>query len=297
MSVNKSPLSLDIVFFFVTSVSVYIATRHTTEILKLKDDIARLTAEISKSKDATDVKTEISKLKDDISATHAAEISKLKDDITTRLTAERVEMKSLEQSFKQYKDDEALVKSSTFALINPRPILPTLSPEAFTASSFAEIQGGTNSRAHPNKSLLHKASKRVDSFWATVAPNSPNSFIEVNLGQLYLINEIQTRGRGESAEEKQIQYIRTYKVGYVHHEQKVEVALLNLQDGNLFDGNYDQTEIASNKYFKPFIAQYVKLYPVEYYGHQSLNWEVIGVPLSKIDEKGLKMFLLTSSEK
>ena len=101
-------------------------------------------------------------------------------------------MKSLEQSFKQYKQDEALVKSSTFALINPRPILPTLPPEAFTASSFAEIQGGINSRGHPNKSLLHKASKRVDSFWATVAPNSPNSFIEVNLGQLYMINEIQS---------------------------------------------------------------------------------------------------------
>ena len=157
-----------------------------------------------------------------------------------------------------------------------------------------ENQGGINSRHHPNKSILHKASKRVDSCWATVNDNSPNSFIEVNLGQLYLINEIQTRGRGESPCN---QYTRTYKVGYVHHEQKVEVALLNLQDGNLFDGNYDQTEIASNKYFKPFIAQYIKLYPVEYYGYQSLNWEVIGVPLSKIDEKGLKMFLLTSSEK
>ena len=286
MSGNKSPLSLDIVFFFVTTVSVYIATRHTAEILKLKDDIARLTAEILKSKGAPDVMTEISKLKDDISALRAAEISKLKE-----------EMKSLEQSFKQYKQDEALVKSSTFALINPRPILPTLPPEAFTASSFAEIQGGINSRGHPNKSLLHKASKRVDSFWATVAPNSPNSFIEVNLGQLYMINEIQTRGRGESAEEKQIQYIRTYKVGYVHHEQNVEVPLLNLQDGNLFDGNHSATEIASNKYFKPFIAQYIKLYPVEYNNYQTLNWEVIGVPLSKIDEKGLKMFLLASSVK
>ena len=57
------------------------------------------------------------------------------------------------------------------------------------------------------------------------------------------------------------------------------------------------TEIASNKYFKPFIAQYIKLYPNEWNGHKSLNWEVIGVPLSKIDEKGLKMFLLISSVK
>ena len=46
-----------------------------------------------------------------------------------------------------------------------------------------------------------------------------------------MIYEIQTRGRGETVEEKAIQYIRTYKVGYVHNEQKVEVPLLNLQDG------------------------------------------------------------------
>jgi len=275
--------------------------------------------EISKSKGdnyttsltAADVMTEISKLKDDIATKHAAEISKLKDDIarltaeisnlkddiTTRLTAEREEMKSLEQSFKKYKEDEALVKSSSFALINPRPIFPTLPQEAFSASS--SFQGGGNSPfdvpwkiVHmPFNSILNKASKRQETCWSTVAANTPNSFIQVNLGQLYLVNEIQTRGRG-GAEHKQ--WVKTYKVGYVHHEQKVEVSLLNLENGNMFDGNYSETEITSNKYFKPFIAQYIKLYPVEYNNYQSLNWEVIGVPLSKIDEKGLKMFLTSS---
>ena len=275
MSGNKSPLSLDIVFFFVTTVSVYIATRHTAEILKLKDDIARLTAEILKSKGAPDVMTEISKLKDDISALCAAEISKLKE-----------EMKSLEQSFKQYKQDEALVKSSTFALINPRPIFPTLPKGAFTASSTH-----SDPNREPFWSLLHKASSRQDAYWAA-ADKSPNNFIQVNLGQLYLVNEIQTRGRGMFN-----QWVQTYKVGYVHHEQKVEVTLRNLQDGDRFDGNYNKEEIASNKYFKPFIAQYIKIYTIEFYDHPSMNWEVIGVPLSKIDEKGLKMFLLTSSVK
>ena len=288
MSGIKSPLPLDIVFFFVTTVSVYICTRHTAEISKLKDDIARLTAEISKSKGATDVKTEI---------------SKLKDDIATRLTAEREEMKSLEQSLKQYKEDEALVKSSTFALINPRPIFPTLPPDAFTASSTwtdtnAKSPSGVpwKDLIRPSRSLLHKTSTRLElseSCWCS-SNNGPNDFIQVNLGQLYLVNEIQTRGRGGNACN---QYMKAYKIGYVHHEQKVEVRLLNLQDGDLFDGNYSETEIASNKYFKPFIAQYIKLYPADHHNHQSLNWEVIGVPLSKIDEKGLKMFLLTSSVK
>jgi len=63
------------------------------------------------------------------------EISKLKYDIATRHTAEREDIKTLEQLFKQYKADETLFKSSTFALINPHPIFPTLSPEAFTTSS------------------------------------------------------------------------------------------------------------------------------------------------------------------
>jgi len=63
------------------------------------------------------------------------EISKLKYDIATRHIAEREDIKTLEQLFKQYKADETLFKSSTFALINPRPIFPTLPPEAFTASS------------------------------------------------------------------------------------------------------------------------------------------------------------------
>ena len=230
------------------------ATRQTAEISKLKDDIARLTAEISKSK----------------------------DDIATGL-------KSLEELLKEFKEDEALIKSSTFALINPRPIFPTLPPEAFTASS-----SWVGDDVCPSMSLLHKASTRQDSFCWSAANNDPNGYIQVNLGQLYLINEIQTRGRGGS---KYNQYIKNYKVGYVHHEQKVEVTLLNLQNESMFDGNYSETEIASNKYFKPFIAQYIKLYPNEWNGHKSLNWEVIGVPLSKIDEKGLKMLLLTSFQR
>ena len=259
------------------------ATRQTAEISKLKDDIARLTAEISKSKVvSTDgLTSEISKLKDDI-ARLTAEISKSKDDIATGL-------KSLEELLKEFKEDEALIKSSTFALINPRPIFPTLPPEAFTASS-----SWVGDDVCPSMSLLHKASTRQDSFCWSAANNDPNGYIQVNLGQLYLVNEIQTRGRGGS---KYNQYIKNYKVGYVHHEQKVEVTLLNLQNESMFDGNYSETEIASNKYFKPFIAQYIKLYPNEWNGHKSLNWEVIGVPLSKIDEKGLKMLLLTSFQR
>jgi len=289
MSENKSPLFLEIVFFVV---HIIIIARLTAEISKSKGDNTDVMTEISKLKDeiATRHTAEISKLKDDISATHTAEISKLKDDIATRLTAEREEIKSLEQSLKQYKEDEALVKSSTFALVNPRPIFPILPKGAFTTSSL-----NINTVHHPSMSLLHKGSTRQDHLcWAAVDKFNPseNIFIQVDLGQLYLVNEIQTRGRPGSD-----QYTKNYKVGYVHHEQKVEVPLLNLQDGDLFDGNYSVTEIASNKYFKPFIAQYIKLYPNEWNGHKSLNWEVIGVPLSKIDEKGLKMFLLTSSVK
>jgi hypothetical protein len=63
------------------------------------------------------------------------EISKLKYDIATRHTAEREDIKTLEQLFKQNKADETLFKSSTFALINPHPIFPTLPKGAFTASS------------------------------------------------------------------------------------------------------------------------------------------------------------------
>jgi hypothetical protein len=203
------------------------------------------------------------------------EISKLKDDIATRHTAEREEIKTLEQLFEQYKADETLFKSSTFALINPRPIFPILSPEAFTASS-----------SYPKRN-------EAPSCWVT-EHNGPNSFIQVNLEQLYLINEIQTRGRGGSIYN---QYMKSYKVGYVHHELNIEVTLHNLQDGNIFDGNYGDIEIASNKYFLPFIAQYIKLYPIEFNNHISLNWEVIAISLSKIDEKRLKLFLLTSSEK
>jgi hypothetical protein len=281
--------------------------RLTAEVSKLKDDISsKSTAEISKLEDEiatkisyTDVMAEIAKLKDEIATTRTAEISKLKDDMASGLTAEREEIKSLDQFFKQYKEDEALLKLSTFALINPRPIFPSLPPEAFTASS--SWRGDSLSPTGvpwkvlhtPSMCLLHKASKRQELCWHA-ADESPNSFIQVNLGQLYLVSEIQTRGRGESTF---IQWTKNYKVGYVHHEQNVEVALRNLHDGDMFDGNYGVTEIASNKYFKPFIAQYIKLYPLEFQERIVLNWEVIGVPLSKIDEKGLKMFLLTSSEK
>ena len=81
---------------------------------------------------------------------------------------------------------------------------------------------------------MHKAYGKKESCWAA-EHNGPNSFIQVNLGQLYLVNEIQTRGRGSHNE-----YIKSYKVGYLHHEPKnIEVTLHNLQDGNIFDSNYE----------------------------------------------------------
>ena len=62
------------------------------------------------------------------------EISKLKDEIVTRITAEQEETKKLEQLFEQYRADETLFQLSTFALINPRPIFPTLPSVAFDVS-------------------------------------------------------------------------------------------------------------------------------------------------------------------
>ena len=125
----------------------------TTKISSLKSDIVRLT-ELKKSDivNCSYPDRNISDLQD------------LKDEIQRSA-----------QIFQQYKEDEALFKSSTFALINPRPIFPTLPPEAFADSSFAH-----EDKHKPYRSLLHKEFGRQDSCWAA-AHNGPNSFIQVNL--------------------------------------------------------------------------------------------------------------------
>jgi hypothetical protein len=192
-----------------------------------------------KVNDYADLKAEILSLKTDVVrlTENKCNCSNPEKNITD-LQNLRDEIKRSEQLFEQYKEDEALFKSSAFALINPRPIFSTLPPEAFAASSSSPLSYHEH---EPSRSLLHKASAREDSCW-TAKHNGPNSFIQVNLGQFYLINEIQTRGRGMHN-----QYIKSYKVGYFHHELNIEVTLHNLQDGNMFDGNYGENEIASNK--------------------------------------------------
>ena len=113
--------------------------RESVEILNLKNDMRRLNENNGVA--ILNLESMISNLYPNPNSYYfddfdvMTKISKLTYDIARRHTAEREEIQTLEQLFKQYKADETLFKSSTFALINPHPIFPTLPPEAFTASS------------------------------------------------------------------------------------------------------------------------------------------------------------------
>ena len=161
---------------------------------------------------------------------------------------------------------------------NPLPIFPLLKDDAaFGASSHHPFE-----HHHPKNSRIHKPNRHgfdhKHTCWHRADGSGDHNYLQVDLGQLYYITQIQIRGR-----EVDNQYVRKYKIGYVHHAMNVETTLTNLDGGVEFDGGYSGTAVFTNKYFKPFIARYVKLYVLEYHGNQCTNWEIFGVAMSDID--------------
>jgi hypothetical protein len=155
-------------------------------------------------------------------------------------------------------------------LMYPRPLFANQSPPPiFSASS--SWHGNSHG---PNDSVLHKSARDRDC-WHRGKDTGDQEYLQVELGNNYLITEIHTRGRPY---EKRLegQHIKRYRIEFVN-ENNENITLKNLDGGTEFDANYDATSVAINTYFHPFVAHLVRIYPFEYFGNMCLNWELIGV--------------------
>ena len=206
---------------------------------------------------------------------------KLHDSFALETGAELQVLKAKSESIATTTDSlQTNLRTTTNMLMlvsNPLPIFPLLHDSAFGASSHHPFEFH-----HPKNSRIHKPNRHgfdhKHTCWHRADGSGDHNYLQVDLGQLYYITQIQIRGR-----EDYNQYVRKYKIGYIHHEMNVETMLTNLDGGVEFDGGYSGTAVYSNKYFKPFIARYVKLYVLEYHDNQCTNWEIFGVAMSDID--------------
>lgn len=163
------------------------------------------------------------------------------------------------------------------ALWHPQPIFTTLDDSAFQASS--SWRPNTDGVNHfPKNSRLHTPAYHSNVHcWHRGDGANDIQWLQVNLGQPYLITEIQTRGRTSLP-----QHIQRYGITYVELVSNNIVSLPNLSGGTEFDANYDSGSVVSNKYFQPFVTQLVKIHPLMYQGNMCLNWEIVGVPLASL---------------
>ena len=188
----------------------------------------------------------------------------------------KIDQQSTSTALTSLEDKHRITTNILMLASNPLPIFPLLDDSAFGASTH-------HPALTPDSSRIHKPRKLGDAHrnqicWHRGDNSGEFNHLQVDLGQLYYITEIQTRGRYDHN-----QFITSYKIGYVHPSLNVETTLMNLDGRSDFDGGYSGTAVYSNKYFKPFISRYVKLYITGYAENQCTNWEILGVAMSDIE--------------
>ena len=78
--------------------------------------------------------------------------------------------------------------------------------------------------------------------------------------------EIRTKGNGINEE-----WVTSYRLEYTHNNQE----WIKYNEGEIITGNVDQNTVAVFKFPKPFIAWYMRIYPVSWHGYMSFRLEGI----------------------
>jgi hypothetical protein len=196
-------------------------------------------------------------------------------DLKTEFSSLRLQLTTGDDPVVTLKQVGGLI-TSTHQMMYPRPLFANLFPAPkFQASSSANY--GYN---QPQSSLLHKPNDPTDrdhACWHRASGTDGNEYLEVDLGEKFLITEIHTRGRAYRN-----QYITQYRIGFVDDRNK-HVLLTNLDGSTEFDANYDGTSAAINTYFRPFVARIVRIYPIKHKNNVCLNWDLVGVSAQLLD--------------
>ena len=106
--------------------------------------------------------------------------------------------------------------------------------------------------------------------WSS-ASNSQGQYIQADLGTVRRIESIATQGRQDSG-----QWVQTYRFTY-SVDGSSYTAIADEQGSDvIFTGNTDSNTIVTNDLETAIVARYVRLYPMSWYSHMSMRWDVYG---------------------
>eukprot|EP00163_Fabomonas_tropica_P029951 TRINITY_DN660_c0_g1_i2.p1 TRINITY_DN660_c0_g1~~TRINITY_DN660_c0_g1_i2.p1 ORF type:complete len:1782 (-),score=540.16 TRINITY_DN660_c0_g1_i2:419-5764(-) len=119
--------------------------------------------------------------------------------------------------------------------------------------------------------------------WAS-SSNEKGAYIEVDLRTQFQVDAIETQGRRNSG-----QWVETYQLRYSDdgvnwkdYVAKGDTAITTWR-GNYY---YGDSENSRHIFINPFKARYVRIYPLKYYSHMSLRWELYGKAVKSFPKMG-----------
>ncbi|XP_033120771.1 lactadherin-like, partial [Anneissia japonica] len=143
----------------------------------------------------------------------------------------------------------------------------TIPAEQLSASSEWSLRTG----AHSGRLNTEVDSSGSAGAWCSKIKDQ-YQWIQVDLGKLHKVRGVITQGRNKCC----LQWVTSYEIFYS-------------VDGNLFQpirnsdcqvtrfvGNSDQDTTVTNIFTDPVYTQFVRIHPVDWHGHISLRFEVLG---------------------
>ena len=118
-------------------------------------------------------------------------------------------------------------------------------------------------------------SRLNDAFGWSPSNSVAGEWVQANLGDLFMINAIQTRGTGYNSAQE---FVSAYKLA--SSTNGVTWTIIEDEAGNdiMFDGNTDADTVVTNELPETITTRYVRLTIVSFVYWPVLRWEVRGCP-------------------
>ena len=105
------------------------------------------------------------------------------------------------------------------------------------------------------------------SAWCAGGDDMKNPWIQVDLGDEFLINAVSIQGRGEDFY-KCNQYVKRFRILWSNTDER------RLRHLDEFEGNSDNKTVVKRYFKEPIRARIIRLCVLEYNEHPSLRWEL-----------------------
>ena len=91
-------------------------------------------------------------------------------------------------------------------------------------------------------------------------------YVQVDLGRIQPISRVETKGFDN-------EWVKSYTLAYSENGKQFFFIIDYDGSRKIFDGNMDSVEVVTNT-FGPYPARFVRLYPIDFYGRATIQWEI-----------------------